>query len=79
MTPPDLTSPPLNTFIIRFWQGTDVTPTRWCGQVQHVQSGERIAFADAVALLHFLRRWVRLVEAGSELVAAQPGEIAPPL
>jgi hypothetical protein len=78
MPAPDLAPPPLNTFIIRFWQETDITPARWRGHVQHVQSGERIAFADAAALLHFLRRWVRLVETGTELAAARPEEIAPP-
>jgi hypothetical protein len=56
------TAPPLNTFIVRFWQETGTVPPRWCGQVQHVQSGERIAFTDPLALLHFLQRWVRMVE-----------------
>jgi len=53
---------PLNTFIVRFWQGPGASKPRWRGQVQHVQSGERIAFADEATLLRFLRRWVQTLE-----------------
>jgi hypothetical protein len=51
-------SPPLNTFIVRFWRKPQTGQARWYGQVQHVQSGERVAFVDESALLFFIRRWV---------------------
>lgn len=52
--------PPLNTFIVRFWQEPGASEGRWRGQVQHVQSGERTAFDDEAALLSFVRRWVQM-------------------
>jgi len=52
-------SPPLNTFLVRFWQEPGASEERWRGQVQHVQSGERTAFDDEAALLSFVRRWVQ--------------------
>ncbi len=55
-------NPPLNTFIVRFWQESEAGEGRWRGQVQHVQSGERTAFADEVALLSFIRQWVQTPE-----------------
>ena len=59
-------SPLLNTFIVRFWREPGVGEDRWRGQVQHVQSGERAAFANEPALLRFLRRWVQTPERGGE-------------
>lgn len=59
--------PPLNTFIVRFWRETEANQVCWRGQIQHVQSGERVALTDELALLHFLRRWVRLGEGREEL------------
>ncbi|MCG2767835.1 MAG: hypothetical protein L6435_05555 [Anaerolineae bacterium] len=52
--------PPLNTFIVRFWRETGAGEGRWRGQVQHVQSGERIAFADKGTLMSFIGRWVQM-------------------
>ena len=57
---------PLNTFVVRFWQEVGSDRPRWRGQAQHVQSGERIAFADEAGLLAFVRRWVRLAEGMAE-------------
>ena len=53
---------PINTFIIRFWREVGTTRARWRGRVQHVQSGEHVAFVDEDSLLAFLRRWVRMPE-----------------
>jgi hypothetical protein len=58
--------PPLNTFIVRFWREAGTGQSPWRGQVQHVQSGERAAFADEAALLRFLRCWVQTPERGGE-------------
>jgi len=52
--------PPLNTFIVRFWREPGAGEGRWRGQVQHVQSGERIAFADKGALMSFIECWVQM-------------------
>lgn len=54
--------PPLNTFIVRFWQEPGAGEGRWRGRVQHVQSGERAAFANEAGLLSFFRRWVQVPE-----------------
>jgi hypothetical protein len=55
-------NPPLNTFIVRFWRESAAREGCWRGQVQHVQSGERTAFADEGALMSFIRRWVQAPE-----------------
>ena len=52
------TSPPVSTFIVRFWQEPDVSRAGWSGQVTHVQSGERAGFTDDAGLWQFIRRWV---------------------
>lgn len=58
----DKPAPPLSTFIVRFWRELEASQVCWRGQVQHVQSGDKIAFADETALLSFLRRWVEMEE-----------------
>ena len=58
----DKPAPPLSTFIVRFWRELGASQVCWRGQVQHVQSGDKIAFADETALLSFLRRWVEMEE-----------------
>lgn len=62
---------PLNTFIVRFWHDSEAGGAHWRGQVQHVQSSERIAFADEAALLSFIRRWVQTLERGEESQAGR--------
>ena len=52
--------PPLDTFIIRLWREMGPDGPRWRGQVQHVQTGERISFADERTMLAFIRRWVKM-------------------
>ena len=64
-------SPPISTFIVRFWRELGATRVRWRGQVQHVQSGERTAFVDEAGLLAFIRRWVRLAEGGDRDQASE--------
>lgn len=59
---PDRTEPPQNTFVVRFWweqQGEDAEQTiGWRGRIEHVQSGERMAFRDVRELLAFIARFV---------------------
>lgn len=52
--------PPLNTFIVRFWQEPGTNEGRWRGQAQHVQSGDSIAFADKRILMSFIGQWVQM-------------------
>ena len=59
-----VSSLPVHTFIVRVWRKAGPQGVRWHGQVQHVQSGERGAFADEKGLLIFIRRWVK-ISAGS--------------
>ena len=58
--------PPLNTFIVRFWREPRSGHPYWRGQIQHIQSGEHVAFTDKASLLHFLLRWVQMPEKGGE-------------
>jgi hypothetical protein len=58
--------PPLNTFIVRFWREPRPGRPYWRGQVQHIQSGEHIAFTDQALLLHFLLRWIQMPEKDDE-------------
>ena len=53
---------PSSTFVVRFWHETSAGEGRWRGQIEHVQSGERVAFLELDAMLSFLRRFG--VEAG---------------
>lgn len=59
---PDYTAQPQNTFVVRFWRewgGTDAEQTPgWHGRVEHVQSGEGMAFRDTRQLLAFMERFV---------------------
>ncbi|HDN78828.1 MAG: hypothetical protein DRI61_07175 [Chloroflexi bacterium] len=64
MPPKTPTRPPLNTFIIRFWREQGAEGVRWHGQIQHIQSGERIAFTDEEVMLSFIRRWVQTSKDG---------------
>ena len=54
MTPPDIASSTMVTFVIRFWRETSEGKVRWRGQIEHVQSGQSAAFLDVDAMLRFL-------------------------
>lgn len=64
---------PQNTFVIRFWwewQGESSDRSRgWRGRIEHIQSGEGIAFRDMRQLLAFMERFVARGSspAGSEM------------
>ncbi len=67
-------SQPQNTFVVRFWwEWADKNQTtsaanrmdesgRWRGRIEHVQSGERVAFQDTQQLLAFVRRFISSLE-----------------
>lgn len=60
---------PTSTFVVRFWYETSAGERRWRGQIEHVQSGERVAFLELDAMLSFLRRFG--VEAGAPRLPAR--------
>jgi hypothetical protein len=45
------------TFVVRFWRETSAGEVRWRGQIEHVQSGERVAFLELNTMLRFLHRF----------------------
>lgn len=62
------------SFLVRLWREED--PERsgrlgdWQGEVEHIQSGQRWAFAGLDELLGFLRRQVE--EAGAARYSTEP-------
>jgi hypothetical protein len=60
---------PSSTFVVRFWYETSAGERRWRGQIEHVQSGERVAFLELAAMLSFLCRFG--VEAGAPHLPAR--------
>lgn len=54
--PADQTSPMI-TFVVRFWCETSADEPRWRGRIEHVQSGQSVAFLDLEAMLCFLHRF----------------------
>lgn len=53
---------PPNTFVVRFWwkwQGEDPNQTMgWHGRIEHVQSGEGMAFLDVRQMVAFIERFI---------------------
>lgn len=57
MTQPAVPTTTMVTFVVRFWRETSAGVPRWRGQIEHVQSGERVAFLELDAMFRFLRRF----------------------
>jgi hypothetical protein len=49
--------PPVNTFIVRLWREWSAAGPRWRGRIEHVQSGESVAFLGLDGMLDFVRRF----------------------
>jgi hypothetical protein len=47
--------PPINTFVVRFWQEWSAAGPRWRGRIEHLQSGQSVAFQDLGRMLDFMR------------------------
>jgi len=47
--------PPISTFVVRFWQEWSAAGPRWRGRIEHVQSGESVAFLGLDEMLGFVR------------------------
>ncbi len=43
-------------FVLRFQRETTAGEARWRGSIEHVPSGESVAFLDLEVMLSFLRR-----------------------
>ncbi len=52
------------TFVLRFWHKETVGELRWRGNIEHVQSGEEMAFLDVETMLAFLNRFGIRLEPG---------------
>jgi hypothetical protein len=48
--------PPASTFIVRLWREWSAAGPRWRGRIEHVQSGESVAFLGLDGMLDFMRR-----------------------
>ncbi len=49
--------PQASIFVVRFWREGSSSGARWRGRIEHVQSGESLAFLDLDAILPFLGRF----------------------
>jgi hypothetical protein len=49
--------PAVSIFVVRFWREGTAAGSHWRGRIEHVQSGEALAFLDMDAMLGFLRRF----------------------
>jgi hypothetical protein len=68
-------SAPASTFVVRFYREWTAGRPRWRGHIEHLQSGEGVAFLDLDKLLAFVRSFGIIVEeegpgAGREEVEA---------
>ncbi len=58
--------PPQNTFVIRFWwelpKGEPPHTRRWRGRIEHLQSGETLAFDDTNQILEFINHFLPVLE-----------------
>lgn len=50
-------APPDSTFVVRFRREWSAAGPRWRGRVEHVQSGESVAFLDLDEMLDFFHRF----------------------
>jgi len=48
-------TPPVSTFVVRFWREWSTATGRWRGRIEHVQSGRSADFLDLEAVLDFVR------------------------
>jgi hypothetical protein len=55
-------TPPVSTFVIRFWRERSAVMPRWRGRIEHVQSGQSTTFLVLDAMLDFMRRFGAMVD-----------------
>ena len=54
---PSAPATPVLIFVLRFQRETTAGEPRWRGSIEHVPSGEAIAFMDFERMLRFLQRF----------------------
>ena len=59
---------PVSTFVVRFWQEWSAAGPRWRGRIEHVQSGESVAFLNWDGMLDFIRRFGAMPDNGGQPV-----------
>ena len=59
-------SPPVSTFIVRFWREWSSTGPRWRGHIEHIQSGEAAPILDPHGILDFLQRYGIMADHSNE-------------
>jgi len=64
--------PQASTFVVRFWREPSCSGARWRGRIEHVQSGESLAFLDLDGILPFFGRFG--IVAGD--TSRRPGRVA---
>jgi hypothetical protein len=64
--------PQVSTFVVRFWREWSAAEPRWRGRIEHVLSGDNVAFIDLDQMLEFLRRFGVMAE--EECTPAQQEE-----
>ena len=63
--------PEVSTFVVRFWREWSAAEPRWRGRIEHVLSGDTVAFIDLDQMLAFLRRFGVMAEDESEDARAE--------
>jgi hypothetical protein len=54
--------PEVSTFVVRFWREWSAVEPHWRGRIEHVLSGDNLAFIDLDQMLEFLRRFGVMAE-----------------
>ena len=69
-------SPPVSTFILRFWREWSSSGTRWRGHIEHIQSGESATSLGLHEILDFLQDHGIMVNHSNEYEIDTPDEEA---
>jgi hypothetical protein len=55
-------TPPVSTFVVRFWREWTAAEPRWRGRIEHLQSGQSTTFVGLDRMLDFIRRFGIIAE-----------------
>jgi len=65
-TPTNNFSYPLSTFVIRVWQEWSPDGGTWRGNIEHLESQERVGFQDTESIIAFLRSFGIITQVDSD-------------
>lgn len=65
-------SPPVSTFVVRFWREWSAGGSRWRGRIEHVQSGESHNILDLQGILDFMQRLGIMADRSNERQVDMP-------